>query len=473
MTALLFVVALLAQPDAGVPSTRTVKVRVLHGEAPAPADTEVRLFRPSRLCGTAQYLGAPMRTPDAQGWVTFEDVDEGSSIGAQHRALGSVGLGGEGLAGPGPFTLRFPVGLPLSGRVVDAKGRPQVRARVSVVSLEPDHPRRIVVTSPEDGSFLFGNLKKGKWLVLADAFDDVWSPAVEVEAGTTKLDVTLPARAWFSGRVFDGAGKPLEEPWLHVETVGLGDEMLNHDFPTPKTADDVKSLKEPTGDAANPRKFRKAFGGDAEGRFELFVPTTQPVEVWADGPDGSCAITPRVKLVEGQPVELRLPAPATLALKVTDTKKQPLSKVQLTLRGDGTPGQNVSCHVRTAELVDGMSVPTAYKSMEISASFHAPVTRRLALVPGKPFDLGTVQLTPAARVAGRVLDRDGQPAGYIDVWLGGVEIATTDGDGEFEADGLAPGRKEISAKGYSGARSAAQKIELVVGQQTLVELKMK
>ena len=117
MNALSLLVALLAQvPAVAEPPTRSIKVRILVGEKPAPPETEVRLFPPSdpdsiRLCGTAQYRMAAMQHPDKDGWVTFEKVLKGSGIRAEHPAFGTVGLsmseGGRPISLVGLFT---PVG---------------------------------------------------------------------------------------------------------------------------------------------------------------------------------------------------------------------------------------------------------------------------------------------------------------------------------------------------------------------------
>jgi hypothetical protein len=261
--------------------------------------------------------------------------------------------------------------------------------------------------------------------------------------------------------------------------VGLRDEFIIRDLSRPASAADVQALKAPSGEAADPRKWRKAFGGDAEGRFELFVPTSQLVEVWADGPDGSCAVSPRVRLVAGQPAELRLPAPAMLKLKVLGAKKAPLPKVTLTLRTDDRPGQLVDCFARTLELdtKEGVAlqpdVPVAFKTVEVSAALHRPVERKLPLVAGQELDLGVLQLTPAARVVGRVVDARGKPAGSVGVWLGDEEIASTDGEGKFVVDGLRAGRGELRAKSDSDVWGLVQRVTLVAGAESTVELKLK
>ncbi len=441
MSALVLVVALLAQAE---PAVRTVKVRVLVGEKPAPPDTEVRLFNPSPLCGTAQFAGAPMKTPDAEGFVTFAGVEKNASIRAQHRALGHVGLPADRAE---PLILRFPTGLPLSGRVVDAKGRPVRRARVKVISREPEFPVRLQAVSDEDGSFQFLNLQAGTWAVSGDAFDEVWSRALEVPAGTAKLEVQLPARVWFSGTVLDGAGQPVVEPWLYVQTVGMGDHTF---LDSARDPHDLKAY-EALLPHKEPEHFRKAFGGDAKGGFETFAPVDRPMEVWADGPPSACAQTPRA-LVSTAPIVLRLPAQASLKAKVA------LPKVKLSFTGPHC--EFTADVVPVGGVLVLQNIPAAVTSVELSAPLYQPVEKKLKLSPGQQVDLGVVKFKAGSRLVGRV--REGR---FVWVFRGSEQIALTDQDGNFDADGLVPGPALIKTED-----GRAVKVMLVAGEEARVDL---
>lgn len=436
MTSLVLLTAVLTQAPAA--STRTITVRVLVGERPAPPETEVRLFNPAPrgLCGTSQYLGAPLRKPDAEGWVTFEGVEPGASIRAESRAFGRAGTSTEG---SGPFTIRFPTGLPLRGRVVDGKGRPALRARVAVISSEGEHPLRLQAVSDQDGTFFFGNLAAGKWAVLADAFDDQWSQGVEVTAGQPHVEVTLTARAWISGRVMDTNGRPVPNARLEVRTAGGGERPFDQ-LDSPKTQAEYDALLKPPADPAVFRRY--TWAGD-DGRFDVALATARAVEVSADSEE-LCAKGKWTAVEAGRPMELRLPAPTNVKVRLVDSTGAPVPKVTLAF---DLPRD---CSLRNVEVetVDGVlarDVPASISAVTFQVPGHQRVTKTLHAA--KALELGTVKFATGARLVGKLLGSDGLPLKFGPVYLNGEYVVTANEDGTFVVDWLEPGNAVVSTVG--------------------------
>jgi hypothetical protein len=460
MTALAVAVMLFAQTPAD--STRTIKVRVLLGEKPAPAETEVRLMNPAPrgLCGTSLYYGAPKGNPDAQGWVTFEGVEKGAFIRAENPAYGSLGTGTEG---DGPFTIRFPAGLPLRGRVVDGKGKPALRARVAVISSEGEHTLRLQAVNPKDGTFFFGNLAKGKWAVLADAFDDQWSQGLEVNAGDEKVEAKLTALSWISGQVLDTNGKPVPSARLEVRTVGLSERAF-HQLEQPKTQAEYEAHLKPRAD---PVSFQRWAGVNEDGRFDIALATARPVEVMADSEE-LCANGKWVAVSPGKALDLRLPAPTKVKVKLVGANGAPLAKVTMSFEMP----EHCSLEDEELETADGVlvrEVPASISAVTFRAPGHQLVTKKLKAV--NELDLGTVKFATGARLVGKLLDSDGKPLKFGPVYVAGEYLVNAKEDGTFIADWLKPGKAVISTVGDDEA-SVKKPVTLTAGAETSVELKL-
>jgi RNA polymerase sigma factor (sigma-70 family) len=88
----------------------------------------------------------------------------------------------------------------------------------------------------------------------------------------------------------------------------------------------------------------------------------------------------------------------------------------------------------------------------------------VCLVRGDEKGPVTIRLARCGSVAGRLLDRDGQPARGVVLWIygkkddvfGRLARVTTDGAGRYRFDGLVPGQEHMLLSGSGGASYSAQ-----------------
>ncbi|QRN94692.1 carboxypeptidase regulatory-like domain-containing protein [Archangium violaceum] len=492
----LLVLASAAAPwpygDSAEVSEHTLRVRVLVGDKPAPLETEVRLYAPSILCGTGQRSTAPLRHPDAEGWVTFEKVGAVRDVQAEHPALGSASVW------PGATdetaTIVFPTGLSLSGKVVDEKGRGVAEARVyAVPKVELEEGYRTLVEtrsghtayaersrlSQPDGTFEFWGLREGTWAIVADGFDGVPAPAVEVQAGARDVRVPLFTRFRFGGRVVDAEGRPVPNARI---VVALSPRAKVS--PRPKgggegSKEAYARLFDPIPERFNLENYGKGFDADAQGAFDGFVPIAGPIVVEALA---RCVASEKVAVSAGGPaVELRLPPMARLKARALGPDGKPVEKLEL--RFEATRDADIHCpdksnlELTTADgrfSVDGLP---RFDTVIARVPGSPVVRRKIALQPGRELDLGELRFTQGGTLAVRVVGEDGKPMADVhpDLSRGGKTdwdfVGMTGADGELVVEGLAPGKAKVVVD--SSFQRGERVVEIVAGQKTSVELRVR
>jgi hypothetical protein len=387
LTCCLVVVLSAAPPSEPHP----LKVRVLFGSAPAPFDTEVRLFEPSILCGTAQRQGAPLRQPDEEGWVTFDNASDRAWVVAEHPALGSVSAG---VLRDQPMVLTFPAGTAQAGVVVDARGAPAEHARVYAIPKKGvDHgvvvnsnvgtthfATRSRVTGP-DGRFEFLGLEPDLYALVADEFSEVLSVAEVVKAGSSPVTLRLPARFFAEGRVLDAEGNPMAKARVVAKLAAQAtlSPMRSGNAPGP-----FEKLLEPAPAALNPPGYVQGVSVAADGTFSMGVGVTGPVVLEAVT---ECASTKTVEVSERRPrTELRFAAEARLE----GTVDPAVTLATFHLLGD----ESRFCE-RSVVVTDGrfsLAVPAPFTGVVIASEQLRSARLPLHLKPGATTSLGRVKL---------------------------------------------------------------------------------
>lgn len=154
------------------------------------------------------------------------------------------------------IVVRMTHGGSMSGRVIDAAGKPIARARITTHDNEwvdddfamilgneyPTNTTAAETRSGEDGSFTLGNLGSENYQIVVQAVGCTRLTKTNiqvVDGADTKLgDLTLPRGGTLRGTVFDPAGKPLAGAQI---TLGAVDGATPERYST-KSGDDGKFL---------------------------------------------------------------------------------------------------------------------------------------------------------------------------------------------------------------------------------------
>lgn len=370
---------------------------------------------------------------------------------------------GSALAEPTPpgkgslLRIVLAAGRTASGRVTDPEGRPVPKAELTLFgggapwgSASAGRQRPWRATSDESGAFELRDLAAGTYRLQARApgFALLEKTGIEVPAtgGTADLGVlVLTPGAAIEGRVVSSRNQPVEGASVRTMNRRHGPDFGGGDVPT-------------EGATAADGSFRLAGLPPGE-QVELIVvhPAYPPVRV------------PGVEVPPPEPLVIELREGGALAGRVVGADGQPVEGATLiryettsmtvggaqsshgTSSGIGTTDARGRFHV--ANLALGLI------EIEVAAPGWTPAwLRGLAIPAGGTLDVGDVVLQRGAVLEGAVRDGDGNPAAglHVSLWRepgdgqphhGRGEPLRTDAEGRFRAEGLTPGRYQVSAHG--------------------------
>lgn len=480
--------------DAGEAAAAPLRVRVLYGTEPAPPDTEVLLYAPSPLCGTARRRTAPRAHPGADGWAVFPDVAPGRySVSAEHPALYYASV--DVLVPGEPPTLVFSEGLPLTVRVVDERGAAAAGVQIHVVSKREANGGIVIggndgagylairsAPSGPDGTFRFLGLTPGSYAVVAELFDGALSQGVRASPGQAAVELRLPREYPITGQVLDANGKPAAGARVVFEPPEPKAEPL--DFKQPAAR--FERLFAPFPAKAPLGEATAGTDADAQGRFVLPLHRTAAVRVYAlldfrEGP--KVLVTPGTK-----GLELKVPADktrtrdgATLTGRIVGPDGAPVQGARVTLDLPSGPDFDRS-RFAPAEpngtfLLEWVS--PEFKAATYDAPGFAKSTVPLDLAPLKKVDLGSLRLTPFPVVRVTVLGKDGRPANGARITLeqptGWTDLEGVGPDGTFELTRLVPGRHRLRASVERPERQTSEPVEQTfeAGKRYDVEFRLK
>jgi len=369
------------------------------------------------------------------------------------------------------------------GLVVDAGRRPVAGARVSLVAARSDDfmTRIRAARNPEPppggatdaaGRFEVKNLPAGSYdlQVRARGFARLTVPGLAVPEGTGSSDlgtVMLAPGLAVRGLVTDSQGRPVEGAEIRAKAA-TRDPM---DFPlnldpgpadTVTAADGSFALEDRSpGESLDLTASHAGFGpGTAPG---VAVPSEAPVRIVLDA---NARVSGRAVDPDGRPV-------ARASIFVSEERS-------VSMGGQSMMTSSGRFHRATSD-EDGSFSVTDVSPGRIRV--HAEAPRRqpaelegVEVKPGQDLTGVDVVLRPGASVEGRVLAPDGTPvreahvavtqASQSDFSAFSSLSATTDGDGRYQIDGVAPGPQTLEARA-EGYRRAARDVEVAAGNSTV------
>lgn len=317
---------------------------------------------------------------------------------------------------------------------------------------------------------------------------------VIVVVGTRRLDVALSPAAIIEGTVVDPAGMPVDQAAVrvigrtdevdrlgsmivvtdaqghfHLETAAGAGTLLavDHESSSDRVAVEVKPGEIVQGvvlrllPRASVRGQVRMNGAPAAGiELQLFsdhgfaetVSDSDGSFVVAAAPIGAVEVSsPTHRVVSGGAIAVPVGGADHVAIEVAPLASiagrierlgAPAVAARVALRSPGRSWETIS-DLRGAFRVAGLAAGTYELSIsEDGARARAP-TMSIEIADGEDRDVGTIQLTIAGRIAGRVVDDTGQPVAAAYVSAGSVGdddgAAITDDAGSFTIAGLSLG----------------------------------
>ena len=372
------------------------------------------------------------------------------------------------------FVLR--PGLPGSGLVVDAGGRPISGAEIQLSAPGPEthllqmrgHRTEPLhrTTSDAEGRFTVGNLEPGRLDLSATARGYAETVVRGLEAiaggdGTVDLGtVILESGVRLEGRVVDPDGQPLAEAvvkWLR--------------WPAGRGARGFSGMTELAEVSSDPdgRFVIEDLGAGAKWTLEARLRGYTEAQV-----DG-------VEAPASEPVVLVLTPKGSLRGTVVDDRGEPVPEAHVSVmherEGGGSHGSQLRCDAdgRFEVEVDAPSRVQVSASLEELRS--EPTT--LEVTAGQVIEDLRLVMVPGAAVEGLVLGPSGEPIEGAEVRYYGGRLFTrfgqpplSDDQGRFRLGGLEPGLLHItvSAKGFA---SVDRQVDVRAGKTQSVEIRLR
>lgn len=335
-------------------------------------------------------------------------------------------------AGSRDVTVKAQRGLTISGRIVDAQKQPASNCWINAEP-ETDGPRQWTgAQSKDDGTFEIAGLGEGTFTLHVQRQQMNGSSSrpqqrTKVPAGTKGLEIQLDEGLAIEGVLVDAAGKPLGQ--VQIAANPIRDEGAEND--------DERVWGQGTQTAAD-GKFR--IGGLAPGRYSL------QMQVW----DPANAASAKV-LTGGDSVSA-----GTSGLRLVAVDGQKIAGICVDEAGAPIAGVQVQAHLannagwrQVASGADGRfevrGVPEGKHTLSFSGAERS--SRQMDEVAAGTQNL-RVELERGLKIAGRITGADGKPLAGSQVHLSRTDDkahgwAMTDDEGNFAADGIAPGDYKV------------------------------
>lgn len=350
-------------------------------------------------------------------------------------------------------TITLPAGFPATIRVIDGQHMPVPGAAVEIArTIENSNERRGPLpcaeagedcrTTKADGTIV-ERLVEGKYdlLVTGDELAPKRIPGQLLTARSATATITVERGVEISGRVMQGLGIP------------AGGAVIMVRGPVPNSA-----------------------VAASDGTFLLRGLAAGPVSITASTSDTTpqMASVPVAVTAPAKNVVLNIPAPTSLSGRVTEKSSgQPVTDFQITV-STGEPGAARPSTPSPFHSDDGtfivQVVPGRTELRATASGYVRAMLGGLMAEEGKPLSGLELRMDRGGRVVGRVTSR-GEAVSGVYLGAGAGTGVSTDADGNYILDGVAPGERTLQAR-KQGLVSQEKTITAKAGEDVRADLEL-
>jgi uncharacterized GH25 family protein len=366
------------------------------------------------------------------------------------------------------------------GRVVDRSDQPVAGARVelrparggdrrmSMIRLRETHSVRYEAVADATGRFEVRDLPAGTWELTArgSGFAPLTVPGLVVPEGGGATDlgtvVLIPGVA-VEGYAVDPEGRPVPgaEIRLAEATADPMSRFLQQEEP------------EPAATSAEDGFFRIVDRRAGE-----------TVDLDASRPGYAPAVATGVQVPPDQPVRLVLRPSSAVEGRTVDPDGKPVAAVRVFVHPSDPVnlGGGFRMHVgaRARQAVSDETgffriedvIPGGFELQATATGYQRSELDNLEVRSGQELKGLEVVLAPGAVIEGRVFSPSGQPLAGAEVGVADPTIdfffgtGTTDGDGRYRLEGIAPGTRSVQAE-HKSYRRAVKELEVRLGENSV------
>ncbi len=355
-----------------------------------------------------------------------------------------------------PVEVQLDPGVEISGRVV--RNGAGVEG-VNINAISEDGPASAVTAS--DGSFTLKDLSPGQMMLNATKMDAFIMQTRPITAPARDVVIELPNGGRISGRVID---KSTHSP---VTSFQAG----------------IANVRNAGGMVFALPPMLKGFSSD-DGSFTLENVPPGPKELIVNAPGYTTARIPSVNVEDGKTVgdvEVAMESGVRLTGRVTGPDGSPVSGVSVRETSASNPGARFMPGMGSSATTDPNgeyvieAIDPGDKTFSFSRQNYLPVDKTITL-SGREARLD-VQLSSGLTLTGTVAADNGTPVADASVNATSASEAgfgrgsRTDGNGNFQINGLAPGHYTVTASKPGLASGVLRDFDITTGAPARVVMK--